>query len=372
VWDIDEPAAQVVREIFQMRVSGLGPSAIARTLRERGLDIPEVHRRKKKGQPIPPLKHPEHHWSSSAVNDILKRHEYVGTAVTNRVMVKSYKDSTRIYKPFEEWTKFESAHPFIIDQDTFDTVQRLREGRRRPTKPGDLGVLNGKIYCEVCGGRHHIKRNSQGKRSKYVYYICHNSRAYKETNSICSPHSIRKEIIEQLVLDDIRRVFTLAKGSEGKFVEIVNKQSRREIEVGVKKVKAEFAKAENRVKQLDGIINQIYEDKVRGHISTERFAIMLGNYENEQVALRKGMAELQPLIDATMEQTQNTDRFLRVVKSYTEITELTAEVVNEFIERIEIGETVIMTPRRFKHWKNEKQQNIRIIYNYIGSVPETV
>jgi DNA invertase Pin-like site-specific DNA recombinase len=371
VWDIDEPAAEVVREIFQMCVKGMGPTIIAKELRERNLDIPDVYRRKKNGLPLPELKRPNNHWSASVISAILGRCEYLGTAVTNRQTIKSYKDKTVIRKPVEEWTMFEDAHPAIIDRETFDTVQRIRDGRRRPTKLGDMGVLNGRIYCKDCGGKLHIRRRANGDKAQYVYYICHRSRSYSDGYCDCTPHSIRKENIEELVLADIQRVCAFAKNNEERFVELVSKQSKKETEQGIKKAKAEYAKAENRVRQLDDIITQIYEDKVSGEISAERFAKMLGKYELEQAELTTKMDILLPLIEAAAEQEVSTDRFLRLVKSHTEIEKLTAEIVNEFIARVEVGETVIVTPRRFSHWKDEKRQEVKIVYNYIETVPQT-
>lgn len=275
VWDIDEPAAEVVREIFQMCIGGMGPKTIAVALRERGLDRPSVHRLRREGKPLPDYKFPHNHWCASNISDILANREYLGIATLSKVMVKSYKDKTHIYRPVEEWAMFEDAHPAIIDQGVFDTVQRIRDGRRRPTKLGDMGVLNGRLYCEDCGSKLYIKRRANGAKPQYVYYICRQSRSNSDGFGNCTPHSIRKEIIEQLVLSDIQRVVTLAKDSEGRFVEMVNRQSRKDIEKNVRKAKTEYAKAENRVAQLDGIITQIYEDKVGGEISAERFAKML-------------------------------------------------------------------------------------------------
>jgi len=266
---------------------------------------------------------------------------------------------------------FEDAHPAIIDQETFDTVQRIRDGRRRQTKLGDKGVLNGRLFCKDCGGKLHIKRRASGAKAQYTYYICHRSRSQSDGYGDCTPHSIRKENIEEIVLSDIQRVFALAKDSEERFVELVSRQSRKETEKGIKKAKAEYAKAETRIKQLDVIITQIYEDKVSGEISAERFSKMLEKYEQEQAVLSARMNEILPLIEAAAEQEVSADRFLRLVKSHTEITELTAEIVSEFIVRIEVGETEIVAPRQFSHWKDEKRQEIKIVYNYIDTVPQT-
>lgn len=369
-WDVDETAAEIVREIYQMCIDGMGTSTIAKALRARNLDRPDVYRRKREGKPLLQNKFPDNHWCASNIAKILSNCEYLGTAVTNKVRVKSYKDKTRIHLPVEEWTMFEDAHPQIIDQETFDVVQRIRDGRRRPTKLGDMGVLNGRLYCEDCGSKLYIKRKANGSKAQYVYYICKQSRSNSDGFGNCTPHSIRQEIIEQLVLADIQRVCALARDHEGDFIETAGRKAKKDNEKNLKKAKSEHAKAENRVRQLDDIINQIYEDKVSGELSAERFSKMLGKYEQEQTELTARMDDLLPLINKASEQTENIDRFLRLVKRFTEIKELTAEVVNEFIERIEVGETVMVNPRRFPHWADEKRQNIRIVYNYIGAMPQ--
>ena len=370
VWDIDEPAANVVRDIFQMCIDGMGTKAIALALRERGLDRPSIYRLKREGKQLPEYKFPNNHWCASNIADILANKEYLGIATLSKVTVKSYKDKTHIYRPVEDWTIFEDAHPAVIEQETFDIVQRIRDGRRRPTKLGDMGVLNGRLYCEDCGSKLHIKRRASGAKAQYVYYICRQSRANSEGFDNCTPHSIRQEIIEQLVLTDIQRVFALAKDHEVSFIEMAGKKAQKDNEKSIRKAKVEYAKADNRIRQLDDIISQIYEDKVSGELSPERFAKMLGKYEQEQSELKVKKDAIRPVLEQTEAQTQGIDKFLRTVKRFTEIKELSAEVVSEFIERIEVGETMMVNLRRFPHWADEKRQNIRIVYNYIGVMPQ--
>ncbi|MDD2648394.1 MAG: DUF4368 domain-containing protein, partial [Eubacteriales bacterium] len=229
---------------------------------------------------------------------------------------------------------------------------------------------NGRLYCEDCGSKLHIKRRANGAKAQYVYYICRQSRANSDGFGNCTPHSIRQEIIEQLVLTDIQRVFALAKDQEVSFVETAGKKAQKDNEKSIRKAKTEYSKAENRIQQLDNIISQIYEDKVSGELSSERFAKMLGKYEQEQTELTVKIDALRPVLEQAEAQTQGIDKFLRMVKRFTEIKELSAEVVSEFIERIEVGETVMVNPRRFSHWADEKRQNIRIVYNYIGAMPQ--
>lgn len=225
------------------------------------------------------------------------------------------------------------------------------------------------LYCADCGGKLHFKNQVNGYGKCYVYYVCRNSRSFSESNAKCTPHSIRNDILEPLVLTDIKRVFALVKESESRFVELMRKESRKETEKAVRKAKNEYAKAENRVKQLDGIIEQLYEDKVSGQLSAERFGKMLEKYEAEQAQQTVLISELRPVIESAEEELAGIDRFVALVKSRTEPEELTADVVNELIERVEVGETEIVEKRQFAHWGDKTQQVIRIIYNYIGTVP---
>ena len=256
VWDIDEPAAQIVREIYQMCIGGMGPTYIAKALRTRNLDRPEVYARKRDGKTPLQYKTPNNYWCASNITTILANREYLGTAVTNRITVKSYKDKTRIYRPVDDWIMFENAHPAIICQETYDVVQRIRDGRRRPTKLGDMGVLNGRLFCEDCGSKLHIKRRANGEKAMYTYYVCCRSRSHSDGFGKCTPHSIRKEAVEQLILADIQRVFSLAKDYEARFVEAACSQSRRDTGEDEKKAQADYINAENRIRHLDAIITQ--------------------------------------------------------------------------------------------------------------------
>lgn len=376
VWDIDEPAAEVVKDIFNMCISGMGPKYIAKELGKRGLKIPLIYKAERDGvtpKHIP--KRPDTMWHTSVVSDILSNREYAGTAILNRKTSKSYKDHRKFIKPEEEWIIHENAHPRIIDDETWQTVQRIRTGRRQvQRKTYEKGVLEGTVYCLDCGERLYAKRsalkNSDGTYRKYCYYICRKSRTYSDIPT-CTPHSILRGNLETVVLQDLQCVIRLAKTDERKFAEKLNAASRKDSERELQKARGELAKAEKRISTLDRIISKIYEDNVEGKISDERFATMLASYESEQSDLKTRAVELDRVIGEATERTENIESFLRLVRSYTEITELSAEVVHEFIEKVLVGE-VIYTPPKYSHWGRGKTQEVRIIYNYLGNISETI
>jgi len=375
VWAVDEPAAEVVRDIFKMCAEGMGPQYIAKELSNRGLKIPQIYKAERDGVPpkhIP--KRPDTMWHTSVVVGILSNREYTGTAVLNRKTSRSYKDHRKYIKPEDEWIVHENAHPAIVDSGTWETVQRIRANRRQvQRKTYDKGALEGCIYCLDCGDRLYAKRNSRtnpdGTVRNYCYYVCKNSRTYSD-NSSCTPHSIQREALEAVVLQDLQRVIRLAKTDERKFAEKLTAASSRENERGLQKAKNELAKAKTRIGTLDRIVSKLYEDNVDGKISDERFATMLAGYEDEQTGLRSKAAKLESLISESTSQTEGIESFLRMVRSFTEVTELTPEIVHEFISTVRVGEAVY-TPPQYSHWGRGKTQEIRITYNFIGDVSET-
>lgn len=376
VWAVDEPAAEVVRDIYKMCLDGMGPKYIAKELGRRGLKIPLVYKAERDGVPpkhIP--KRPDTMWHTSSVTDILENREYIGTAVLNRKTSKSYKDHKKFIKPQEEWIIHENAHPAIIDEQTWQAVQRIRANHRVVQRKDYVkGPLEGSIYCIDCGERLYAKRNSRynldGTERKYCYYICRNSRTLSDLPT-CTTHSILRQTLEKIVLDDLQRVIGLAKTNEKKFANVLLSISKRESEREVQKAKRELAKAQTRIETLDRIVSKLYEDNVEGKINDERFATMLAGYEEEQNGLRGRCSELEALIATSTAQTDSIESFLRLVRRYTEIKELTPEIVHEFIDKVLVGEPDYK-PGRYEHWARIKTQEVRIIYNFIGDVSESL
>ena len=375
VWDIDEPAADVVRDIFRMCVEGMGPQYIAKELGRRELKIPQIYKAERDSVvPKHILKHPDTDWHTSVVSGILANREYTGRAILNRKTSKSYKDHRKYTKPEEEWIVRENAHPAIIDDETFETVQRIRAGRRQVTRIYVKGALDDVMYCMDCGSRLHAKRsslkNSDGSLRNYCNYVCRNSRSYTQY-ATCTSHSISRASVEDLVLGDLQRVMRLAKTNEREFVAKLSAADAKETERGLQKAKNELTKSKTRITVLDRIISKIYEDNVEGKISEERFQVMLAGYEAEQSGLKAKTTELESLLGKAVQQTTNIDNFLKLVRSHTEITELTVEIVHEFIQRIEVSEAEY-TAARYNHWARSKSQNVRIIYNYLDDISQTL
>ena len=353
-WVVDEEAAAVVREAFHLCVSGFGPTQIARIFAERNIMNPSA-RAKHIGVNIPDNRgHDDDYvWRGSTVVHMLSRQEYLGHTINFKTYRKSYKNKKQMHNDPSEWQIFENTHEAIIDQETFDIVQRIRDGRRRLTPMGEMPILSGMLFCGDCGKKLYQVRGRNLPQKEY--FVCS---TYRKIKGGCSSHQIRNEVVEELLLDGIRSITAFARDHEDEFVSMVMKKSRAESERSMREGKRELEQAQTRIRKLDEIIQKLYEDNLEGKISDERFAKMSANYEAEQHTLEQRVAELKALFAAEKDNAVNVDFFLSKVKKYTDIQELTAEVIREFVEKVYVHQT--------EYIDGQKVQRIRIVYNCIG------
>lgn len=355
-WIVDPDAAKVVQEIFHLCMAGYGPSQIAKRLEANHVLVPSAHLRSI-GQPT--TAHvPEDYcsWNARTVADVLKKQEYLGHTVNFKTYRKNYKNKKMMKADPSEWMIFENTHEAIIDQETFDKVQVIREGCRRVTRMGEMPILSGMLYCADCGKKLYQVRANGWSHDK-EHFVC---ATYRKVKGGCSSHQIRNIVVEELLLDDIRRVTQFARENEQAFVRLVSDASERELNRNLKDYKKELSQAQQRYAKLDTIIQRLYEDNIEGKISDERFAKMTSTYEAEQKQLESRIAELESYIQVIKEKALNTEHFLKLVRKYTDIQELDAEIIREFINKVIVFKAEKVNGRR--------QQKIQIVYNCIGTI----
>ena len=359
-WIIDPEAAEVVREIFSLCVKGYGPTQIAKELTRRQIENPVAHARKQ-GLTLPAkaLNDDPCSWHDSTVARLLTRVEYLGHTANFKTYRKSYKNKKQMHNERSEWQIFENTHEAIIDQETFDIVQKIRDGRRRLTPMGEMPILSGMLFCADCGAKLYQVRGRGWEHSK-EYFVC---ATYRKQKGKCSSHQIRNVVIEQLLLDDIRRATSYAREHEDEFVRLVTQKSKQETERNLRESKKELEAAKARVTKLDGIIQRLYEDNIEGKVSDERFAKLTATYEAEQHTLEKRIAELERIMATTKNESLGVDTFLTLVRKYTDIKELDAEIIRVFVEKILVYKAEKVDGHRV--------QRIKIIYNGIGEIPTT-
>ncbi|NCB03682.1 MAG: DUF4368 domain-containing protein, partial [Spirochaetia bacterium] len=331
-WLIDEEAAEIVKEIFHLAIKGNGPSKIASILTERKV-LNATSYKKSKGIPSTHEKDiiDPYWWDWSVVSDILSRQEYLGHTVNFKTGRKSYKNKKSFANPPSKWIIIKNTHEAIIDQETFDIVQRLKEGRKRTnTSMGDMPVLSGMLYCADCGKKLYVCRTKSLKPEAY-YYCCS---TYRKRQGQCSSHQIRISIIDRIVFADLKRHIDFAREHEDKFLKLVSSESMSQINKLINSFNKELSASRARIEKLDSIIQSLYEDKLDGTISNERFKNMNESYEQEQTTLRERVLELEDKIKIYNEHRASTSNFMELVHKFTRIDELTHEVVREFIEKV--------------------------------------
>ena len=357
-WIIDPEAAEIVREIFSLCVKGYGPTQIAKELTRRQIENPVVHaRRQGLTLPAKALDDDPCAWHDSTVARLLTRVEYLGHTANFKTYRKSYKNKKQMHNDRSEWQIFENTHEAIIDQETFDIVQKIRDGRRRLTPMGEMPILSGMLFCADCGAKLYQVRGRGWEHSK-EYFVC---ATYRKQKGKCSSHQIRNVVIEQLLLDDIRRVTSYAREHEDEFVRLVTQKSKQETERNLRESKKELEAAKARVTKLDGIIQRLYEDNIEGKVSDERFAKLTATYEAEQRQLEYRIAELQSFMANAKNESLGVDTFLSMVRRYTDIKELDAEIIRVFVEKILVYKAEKVDGHRV--------QRIKLIYNGIGEIP---
>ena len=358
-WIVDDEAAAVVKEIFHLCMSGYGPTQIAKELRKRRIETPAEYG-KRVGVNVPAAKQRENddpcRWTTSTVVHILERREYTGCTVNFKTYKKSYKSKKQVKNDPSKWAIFEGMHEAIIEPEVYDTVQKIRDGRRRQSPMGEMPALSGMVYCADCGHKLYQVRGRCLPQSEYM--VCATYR--KKGKSVCPSHQIRNSVIEQLLLEDLQRVTAYARNHEDEFLRLVTRNSEKALDRELRDCRKEYEQAKARIAKLDTLIQRIYEDNVEGKISDDRFAKLSANYETEQAQLQSRMEELQRFLDDAKEKSLNADHFLALVRKYTDIRELDAEIIREFVERINVFQAEKVDGHR--------QQRIQIIYNCIGAV----
>ena len=361
-WIVDEEAAEVVKEIFKLCMNGFGPTQIANILTKRGIDTPKIHALKMgRKVKIRPNEMPDQ-WADQTVAAILGYEEYLGRTVNFKTKKKSYKSKKVTLMPREEWLIFEGTHEAIIDEQTFETVQKIRAGKQKMDRIGEPSLLSGILFCGDCGSKMYIRR--QRSRPDKDYFVCSIYR--KKKKSFCTAHFIQSKAIEKILLDDIRRVTKFARENEQEFLKAANKRSEREIKKLQAENQAELDKSLRRMSEIDSIIKKLYEDNFSGKLSDDRFAKLSETYEAEQAELSKTIDFLKKEISVNRDEGEAVTKFMKLVQKYSDIQKLDAEIVRTFIDKVFVYEAVENGEQR--------EQQIKIIYNCVGviEIPEEI
>jgi DNA invertase Pin-like site-specific DNA recombinase len=348
-WLTDPEAAAVVRRIFKMSIDGMGPQTIAGALTREKVERPSYR------IGFPKLGHNRDNdeasdydnryvWGSGTIVNILSRLEYLGHTVNLRTKSVNFKSKKRLGNLPEDWLIFPNTHEAIVSREDYDLVQKLRETPRRIDHLGEANPLTGILCCADCGGKLHNHRDahpSQARKNPIDVYRCstylHTGRRF---NTQCTAHHISTAAARTIILEAIRKTAGYVREHEAEFAEKVRELSAVRQGETAKAHKKQIAKSERRLAELDKIFRSLYEDKALEKISEEMFAEMSGGYGREREELKSKTTALQTELDAYNADSERADRFIELVRKYTEFEELTPAILNGFVDKVIVHEGV--------------------------------
>ena len=357
---IDEETAPIVRRIFELCAQGMGPTNIGNVLRDEKIFKPTIRRYHEQGiyGTVTDTDKP-YGWTAETIGRILKNEVYLGHTINCRTRVISYKDRRQVDVPKSEQYRFENTHEAIIDQETWDAVQKIREGKRRRNNMGELDKYSGLLYCADCGSKLYFVRGKSIKPRDYNF-IC--SRYRKHIGEqLCTAHRIREVALDEIILEEIRRITYYARTKTREFVEFINKKSSSENRRELTAKTNELAKLEKRNAELNTLFKRLYEDNVLGKITNEQFRMLSDGYNTEQRTIAERIPILQKQIEDLKASSTNVERFVTISNKYTDLQDLTPEILRTFIDKIVIHE-------RTEKWAKTAEQQIDIYFRYVGCI----
>ena len=357
-WVIDPVAAPIVKRIFQMTMEGKGPYQISQILSDEHIEIPAYYHQKL-GIGLwqtREIKYP-YQWGSSTIVHMLENPSYLGHTCNFKTR-KHFKDKKSHYVDQDQWTIIENTHEAIIDQETFDNVQRLRKNiRRYPDGWGEAHPLGGLLYCADCGGKMYVHRTNNGKR--IAQFTCSEYGKIPVGSRCPTQHRVNADVVMTLVKETLREIINFSKEDEDEFVKLVRNAVESQQTSEVSEQRQRLDQCRSRSEELDVLLCKIYEDNALGKLPDKRYAILEAQYTKEQEALDNEIVNLQNLVSGEESSPLSAGKFIALVKRYQDFDELTTTMLNEFVYKILVHE-------REKKGRPDSPQTIEIYFNFIG------
>ena len=360
-WIIDPEAAKVVQEIFRMALEGKGNETIARILQERKIlnctaywQSKGIGRGGKKTQPNP------YKWGKTAVEKILARQEYCGDVINFKTYSKSFKNKARLESAPENWVIFKNVHEPIIDRETFEQVQKLTGNtKRRAPKQENSGknLFCDLLYCADCGRKLWYHTNTVNKD---IHYFSCSNYAKDYRGSCPTRHYIRADAVEQVVIAELRLLADCFRYDQDRFAALLEQKTDSDRMKEQRLTESELQKAVSRSEKVSQLYEKVYEDNAEGKISDEWFMQLSHKYEVERMGLKTKISDLRQKLNDLDAMQQNKDNFLSAVRKFMEMETLTAPLLRELIDRIEVHET--------EGTGKNRTQRIVIHYRFVGHI----
>lgn len=331
---IDDEAAEIVREIFQRFANGDSYRAILKSLNDRNILSPTAYKESKGSKYVCANLDKSNNkglWTMSTVERMLKNEMYIGTLVQGKTHPISYKNKKRKQVPKEEWTRTYNAHEAIISSDIWDRVQSRINGRLRAEKiTQTLSPLSGRVKCAVCGRP--MKRDIYWNKKHTIKYYRLQCASHKIGAMNCSNiHGMSGLQLEKIILSELNSMIDAYCNKGDINIEDVLSSKLATLQ---KRYECICEQKKKITARLDGI----YTDKLDGIISTEDYKRYKEKFDSEIAALDNQCSEVMASIESCEQNESGDDKKLTLISKYTNVKELTKNIVDEFIDMVYIGD----------------------------------
>ena len=361
----DEDTRWIVEKIFDLAAHGAGGARIRRILDDEHIPTPAWLNYQKygtfshifEGQP----ESKQHQWTTAHVKEILSNEVYIGNSVHNKQTTVSFKNRKKIRKSEAEWYVVKNTHEPIISAALWEQAQAHINSRKRPVKNGEPQIFAGLLKCADCGvGLRFTQRKASAGRKEKKYYMCTTYSEFGKER--CSNHYIRYDMVYAVVLGRLQ--YWISQANEKSDADLMQRllksgDSQRAKETA--NAKKELSRTEKRLKELDNLFAKMYEDRAQEMLTERNFAMLSAKYQEEQAQLEEKVKTLQAKLDKSEQDTNGAEKWLALVRKYTELTELTAPLLNELIDKIVVHQAV-------NDEDGERTQEIEIFYRFVGKI----
>lgn len=360
---IDEENRWIVEQIFDMAAHGMGAAKIVGQLIDNKVPTSAWLNFQRYGyfahifQDQPESK--RYQWSISQVKNMLIDEVYIGNSIYGRHAKVSYKSKKIVHKPREEWKRVEGTHEPIIDKEVFDLVQQQIVKRRRPQKDCTTQIFAGLLQCADCGWN--LRFHQTRKPSKvYRSFMCgHYAIMGKRSN--CTSHHISYEVLYSCVLSRLQYWAAEAQKDEKGLLQRLLNAERKESAKAGKDASSKLRRDSKRLQELDTLFAKLYEDHILGKMNERNFSMLSEKYQQEQAELEKEIEDLNKQLAKDKQDSTNAQKWVSLISQYTNLEELSAELLNTLIEKIIIHDAT-------KDADGNKEQEIEIYYRFVGKI----
>ena len=334
--EVDPIASFIVKKIYDLYLTGLGLTGIAKQLNKEKIPSPSLYKYQKgiKLNIISDRPREEIKWSAFAIKTILTNEVYIGNLIQGKRTTVSYKNHKIKNKKKSEWIRVENTHEAIIDKETFDKVQLAMRERTKPMKStGKIHLFSGKIFCLEC--KHYMRK----KNSKDHEYLSCSSNQDGYENCI-NKKAIRYDQLESIILDAInKRIKKYYDENEFQKLNLENlekkkSERKKDLEMQKKEIKSEISKTKNYLKSL-------YEDKVNKIITQKQFQELMIEYNKKEESLKVQIERINEKIEEEQKKEKKSKN-----KKFQKLKKLNQIIIDEFINKIYIGKINLDTNTR--------------------------